>query len=123
MLMVNDKLSSENAIGIGRKGTIDHPLFLKAPFWTVDTLFFMTKFPDNDLLFLYALCQKIQWKKYDESTGVPSLSKSTINKIDVLIPQIDEQTQIGNLFNVINSTIASNQRVPFPTISPPKTDV
>ncbi|KJW13813.1 restriction endonuclease subunit S [Levilactobacillus spicheri] len=110
MLMVNDKLSSENAIGIGRKGTIDHPLFLKAPFWTVDTLFFMTKFPDNDLLFLYALCQKIQWKKYDESTGVPSLSKSTINKIDVLIPQIDEQTQIGNLFNVINATIASNQK-------------
>ena len=40
MLSVNDALSYDrDAIGIGRKGTIDRPYILKAPFWTVDTLF------------------------------------------------------------------------------------
>ena len=41
MLSVNDALSYDrDAIGIGRKGTIDRPYILKAPFWTVDTLFY-----------------------------------------------------------------------------------
>jgi type I restriction enzyme S subunit len=31
---------SDDAVGIGRKGTIDKPYILRAPFWTVDTLFY-----------------------------------------------------------------------------------
>ncbi|MEH7726932.1 restriction endonuclease subunit S, partial [Bacillus altitudinis] len=42
MHSVNDKLSDDDAIGIGRKGTINKPQLLLAPFWTVDTLFYMT---------------------------------------------------------------------------------
>lgn len=38
MLSVKKALSYEkDAVGIGRKGTIDKPYILKAPFWTVDT--------------------------------------------------------------------------------------
>ena len=41
MTYVNEALSkNEDAIGIGRKGTIDQPYKLYAPFWTVDTLFY-----------------------------------------------------------------------------------
>ncbi|WP_368895553.1 restriction endonuclease subunit S [Priestia megaterium] len=110
MLSVNDKLSDEDAIGIGRKGTIDNPQLLKAPFWTVDTLFYMTTKEKNDLLFCYSLAKKIQWKKYDESTGVPSLSKSSINKISVSIPTPEEQLKIGNFFKQLDETIAFHQR-------------
>ncbi|KIN35285.1 restriction endonuclease subunit S [Bacillus subtilis] len=110
MLSVNGKLSDENAIGIGRKGTIDHPQLLKAPFWTVDTLFFMTTKEKNDLLFCYSLANKINWKKYDESTGVPSLSKASIVKISVRIPTSAEQEKIGNFFKQLDDTIALHQR-------------
>ena len=75
MLSVDKSLSNIDAIGIGRKGTIDKPQYLSAPFWTVDTLFFMTPLKRTNLKFLYALSQNINWKKYDESTGLPSLSK------------------------------------------------
>ena len=41
MLSVSKALSADkDAVGIGRKGTIDKPYILKAPFWTVDTLFY-----------------------------------------------------------------------------------
>ena len=62
MLSVDKALSFYDAIGIGRKGTIDRPQYLRAPFWTVDTLFFMTSKKKNDLKFLYALSQNINWK-------------------------------------------------------------
>lgn len=109
MLSVNDSLSDTDAIGIGRKGTIDKPQLLKAPFWTVDTLFYMTTKKENDLLFYYSLANKIRWKKYDESTGVPSLSKSSIDKIPISSPVHEEQEKIGNFFKQLDDTIALHQ--------------
>lgn len=106
MLSVNKSLSENDAIGIGRKGTIDRPQFLKAPFWTVDTLFFLTLKHMNDLNFIYYKFQNINWKKYDESTGVPSLTKNTINKIRISIPQLNEQSKIKQLFTSLDNLIA-----------------
>ena len=88
MLSVNAALSYDrDAIGIGRKGTIDRPYILKAPFWTVDTLFHAIPREKVDLNFAFDSFQNIDWKKKDESTGVPSLSKTAINDIDVLAPR------------------------------------
>jgi len=110
MHSVNDKLSDDDAIGIGRKGTINKPQLLLAPFWTVDTLFYMTVKGKNDLYFLYSLANKIDWKKYDESTGVPSLSKNSIYKISINVPLLREQTRIGNFFKQLDETIAIQQQ-------------
>ena len=105
MLSVDQSLSSSDAIGIGRKGTIDKPQFLKAPFWTVDTLFFLTLRKNDDLKFLYNLAQKLDWRKYDESTGVPSLSKSNIINIEVATPTLSEQRALSHFFTLIDERI------------------
>ncbi|GEL90522.1 restriction endonuclease subunit S [Pediococcus parvulus] len=110
MLSVNGKLSDRDSVGIGRKGSIDKPQFLSAPFWTVDTLFFMTPKNKNDAKFIFDLSQLIQWKKYDESTGVPSLSKSTISNIPITVTKEDEQNKVSTLFELVDKIIAANQR-------------
>lgn len=114
MLSVNDALSYDrDAIGIGRKGTIDRPYILKAPFWTVDTLFYAIPREKADLNFAFDIFQNIDWKKKDESTGVPSLSKTAINDIDVLAPKHGEQQTIGQFFAAIDNLITLHQRKPF----------
>ena len=114
MLSVNDALSYDrDAIGIGRKGTIDRPYILKAPFWTVDTLFYAIPREKVDLNFAFDIFQNIDWKKKDESTGVPSLSKTAINDIDVLAPKHGEQQTIGQFFAAIDHLITLHQRKPF----------
>ena len=111
MLSVNDALSYDrDAIGIGRKGTIDKPYILKAPFWTVDTLFYAIPREKVDLNFAFDIFQNIDWKKKDESTGVPSLSKTAINDIDVLAPKHGEQQTIGQFFAGIDHLITLHQR-------------
>ena len=110
MLYVNDKLSEKDAIGIGRKGTIDRPQFLKAPFWTVDTLFFMVPKKKFNIYFVYCLSEKTNWKKYDESTGLPSLSKSTISKISSFTPPLKEQQKIGGLFSKLDRLLDLQQQ-------------
>ena len=114
MLSVSEALSySEDAIGIGRKGTIDKPYILKAPFWTVDTLFYAVPKEKYDLNFVFDIFQNIDWKKKDESTGVPSLSKTAINEIDTLAPKEPEQKVIGSYFTVIDNLITLHQRKPL----------
>jgi type I restriction enzyme S subunit len=111
MLYVDEKLSSDDAIGIGRKGTIDKPQLLRAPFWTVDTLFFMVPKNSSCLLFFYALSTKINWKRFDESTGVPSLSKINIQKINLPTPRSrEEQIQIGLFNDKIDNLITLHHR-------------
>lgn len=111
MLSVNQALSyDEDAIGIGRKGTIDKPYVLKAPFWTVDTLFYVIPRDKIALNFAFDIFQNIDWKKKDESTGVPSLSKTAINEIDILIPKYEEQQALGKFFYSIDHLITLHQR-------------
>ena len=111
MLSVNKALSyDKDAIGIGRKGTIDKPYILRAPFWTVDTLFYCIPKEHNNLDFINCIFQNVDWKKKDESTGVPSLSKVIINNVETAIPTFDEQQKIGAYFSELNNLITLHQR-------------
>ncbi|MGW7964448.1 restriction endonuclease subunit S [Staphylococcus xylosus] len=105
MLSVSNFLYEEEAIGIGRKGTINKPYLLKGPFWTVDTLFYCVPKNENEVQFLLNLFKTINWKIYDESTGVPSLSKVTINKINKIVPEFNEQQKIGDFFSKLDRQI------------------
>jgi len=95
MLSVNDFLYDGKSACIGRKGTINKPMFLSGKFWTVDTLFYTHSFEDCSPEFVYLLFQNINWLKYNEAGGVPSLSKNIINKIEVYIPTPQEQQKIA----------------------------
>ena len=107
---VSKSLSNQDAIGLGRKGTINKPYILKAPFWTVDTLFYLTLKPENILTFIYSLIQKINWLKYDESTGLPSLSKKNIENVLVYLTKLDEQQKIGKLIVKLDKLITLQQQ-------------
>ena len=111
MLSVDVALSENNdAIGIGRKGTIDKPYILRAPFWTVDTLFYCIPKYNHNLDFTNCLFQNVDWKNKDESTGVPSLSKVIINNIETSIPSYEEQKKIGEYFKSFDNLITLHQR-------------
>ena len=112
MLSVNDYLYDGESVCIGRKGTIDKPAFLTGKFWTVDTLFYTHSFQENIPKFIYLLFQKINWYKYNEASGVPSLSKVTIGKINIFIPKPEEQQKIASCLSSLDSLIeAQNKKV------------
>ena len=111
MLSVDEALSEdEDAIGIGRKGTIDNPYILRAPFWTVDTLFYVIPRDKYDLNFVFDIFQNVNWKAKDESTGVPNLSKATINEVETLMPKYAEQKKIGEYFSNLDHLITLHQQ-------------
>ena len=60
------------AILLGRKGTIDTPMFINEPFWAVDTTFVIQATSDVDMVYLYYKLILIRWKRYNEASGVPT---------------------------------------------------
>ena len=110
MTSVDEALSYDrDAVGIGRKGPIDKPYLIKAPFWTVDTLFYAIPKPDMDLEFVHCSFLNVDWKSKDESTGLPSLSKEAINETIALVPSFNEQSRIGEFFNDLDFLITLHQ--------------
>ena len=108
---VSEALSYDrDAVGIGRKGTIDNPYLLKAPFWTVDTLFYAIPKAGVDLEFSLCSFLNVDWKSKDESTGLPSLSKEAINETGIRAPSKAEQRLIGRYFSQLDSLITLHQR-------------
>ncbi|EPZ5904527.1 restriction endonuclease subunit S [Vibrio fluvialis] len=105
MRSVNDYLYEGKSACIGRKGTINKPMLLAGKFWTVDTLFYTHSFKNCIPEFVYLLFQNIDWLKLNEAGGVPSLSKVIINKIEVFIPEEDEQQRIVDCVSSLDELI------------------
>lgn len=107
----NTALYDKESVLIGRKGTIDKPYYMNTPFWTVDTLFYSELKNNIDGKFLYFLFQCIEWRKLDTSTGVPSLTSTTIHEIQRYFPSKPEQTHLGLFFRRLDSQIAESRAV------------
>ena len=111
MLSVNDFLYEGDSVFIGRKGTINKPFFYSGKFWTVDTLFYTHSFNKVIPHFVYGLFQRVNWNNYNEASGVPSLSKSTIEKIPIAIPSIEEQQKISLLLSLLDQRIETQKKI------------
>ncbi|MFT7034798.1 MAG: type I restriction enzyme S subunit [Cyclobacteriaceae bacterium] len=108
MLSVNDYLYDGESACIGRKGTINNPMFLSGKFWTVDTLFYTHSFKDCLPKYVYYLFQSIDWLKHNEAGGVPSLSKTNIYQIETLISHPQEQQKIAACLSSLDELIAAH---------------
>ena len=108
-MMVKLHLSAEKELSINL--TIIKAYYYKGKFWTVDTLFYTHSFDGVTPHFVYCLFQTINWLKYNEASGVPSLSKDTIEKIKVHIPQIKEQQKISRLILLLDERISTQNKI------------
>lgn len=90
---------------IGRKGTIDAPRFMDKPFWSVDTLFYTDVHHGYEAKFLFYVFMMIDWRSYNEASGVPSLNSKTIENIEFRMPPYDEQQAIAAVLSDMDAEI------------------
>jgi len=79
---------------LGRKGTIDKPLYYKGKFWTVDTMFYCVVNNMGITKYLYYFSTTIPFKYYSTATALPSMTQGDLNNHNIPTPPIQEQEQI-----------------------------
>lgn len=105
MAMATKFLFNKPSVLIGRKGTIDKPFYLDTPFWTVDTLFYTEIKKHIDTKWFFYSVAETPLKKYNEATGVPSLSRANLYKIKVALPPLPEQQKIAKILSTIDDKL------------------
>jgi type I restriction enzyme S subunit len=79
---------------IGRKGTIDNPIYVEEKFWNVDTAFGFSAKSKLNKRYLYYFCLSFDFKKLNRGTTLPSLVKSELLEIPLPLPPLAEQQRI-----------------------------
>ncbi len=102
-------LYDKPSVLIGRKGTIDKPRYQDTPFWTVDTLFYSEIGTSCSTKFIFYKFCLIDWIKNNEASGVPSQNAKTIEKIQISLPPLPEQTAIATALSDTDALISSLQ--------------
>lgn len=99
-------LWNEPSVLIGRKGTINKPQYIETPFWTIDTLFYSKIRKEYIAKFIYYKFCMIDWLRYNEASGVPSLSANIIENIKIMVPDNKkEQAEIAEILTDMDNEI------------------
>ena len=108
---VGSFLHDGETVCIGRKGTINKPFYYNGPIWTVDTLFYTHSFQSVLPRYVGYLFDSIDWMRYNEATGVPSLTAKTISNIKKAVPPMEEQRKIAEILGVWDEAIEKQSRL------------
>lgn len=106
----NSYLCPENSVIIGRKGNINHPIFMNEKYWNVDTAFGLVA-KEGILLpkFLFYFCDWYDFEKHNKAVTIPSLTKRDLLKIQIQIPSITDQQRIVSELDQLNELISLKQ--------------
>jgi len=97
----------ENSIIIGRKGTINKPIFVEEKFWNIDTAFGIIA-NEKFLLprFLFYFCQQFNFENLNQQLTLPSLARKDLYKILMPVPTLEEQKKIVGEFGELDEKIS-----------------
>lgn len=103
------------SILLGRKGTIDKPLYVKGRFWTVDTMYWTKIRANKSGRYAFYLSLTIPFEYYSTNTALPSMTKSALSRHLVPLPPLIDQICIAefldNEISKIDDLIAVQQRL------------
>ena len=103
----NDYICKAETVVIGRKGSINKPIFVETPFWNVDTAFGLCANSEKlNPKYLYYFCEKFDFEKLNTTVTIPSLTKSNLLNVEIPLPNLEKQKQIVELLDKITSLIS-----------------
>lgn len=102
------------AVLLGRKGTIDKPMYYNGKFWTVDTMFYGIPKKNANCKYLYYIAKNIPFERYATATALPSMTQTDLNNNTICLPPLDEQSSIANYLDKkcseIDKVISAQQK-------------
>lgn len=100
---------------LGRKGTIDKPMYYNGKFWTVDTMFYAVSNGNAICKYLYYHSMLIPFARFSTSTALPSMTQTDLKNNLICLPPLSEQRAIADWLDAkcadIDAAIELQQRM------------
>ena len=108
----DDYICKPDTVIIGRKGSINKPIYVDTPFWNVDTAFGLEA--DTDVLFpkyLYYFCVRFDFEKLNTTVTIPSLTKQNLLGIEIPLPPLAIQREIAYNLDKVSEAIEQCRKI------------
>ena len=112
MNYANNYICNEDTVIIGRKGTINSPIFVKEKFWNIDTAFGIEA-NRNFLIpiFLFYFTKYFNFLDLNKSTTLPSLAKTHLLQINMVVPPLPTQQKVVAYLDEISNKIEKIKQI------------
>lgn len=98
-------LCSAGTTILGRKGSINNPLYIEENFWNVDTAFGISAKENHSSKYIFYYCKSKDWSKLNTGTTLPSLTQSLVKSQKIYIPDLAEQRRIVSYLDSLSSKV------------------
>ncbi len=107
----DDYICEANTVIIGRKGSINNPIFVEVPFWNVDTAFGLVA-DERQILpqYLYYFCKHYNFEKHNKAVTIPSLTKTDLLEIQIDIPDLNRQLDVIEKLQKIEAIVGIREQ-------------
>ncbi len=91
---------------IGRKGTVGSVTYSAAPFWPIDTAFYVEDQSEvRDIRFTYYLLKTLGFHLMNTDSAVPGLNRDNAHAAEIYVPPLPIQKVIADFFQKIDDRI------------------
>jgi len=98
-------------IVVGRKGTLNNPIYVNEDFWVVDTAYAVLPKDNVHPRWLFYTLRTARLEELNEATGVPSLNRDRLYQVCVPNISFEEQVRIANVLDKMNIVIQKGEAV------------
>ena len=111
MSYVDSVLYDKPSVLIPRKGSLNNILYVKTPFWSVDTMFYSIPKIENVLIYVFKVLSKLDFNSLNVGSAVPSMTTDYLNSMQIIIPNKEILKHFEGELNLIEKyKISINQQ-------------
>lgn len=104
-------LASGPGVILGRKGAYRGIEFSRAPFFVIDTAYYVVPKTEFDMRWLYYAIKYHKLGEIDDGSPIPSTTRSAVYVRDFEVPPLPEQKAIAAVLGALDDKIELNRRM------------
>ena len=104
-------LASGPGVILGRKGAYRGIEFSRAPFFVIDTAYYVVPKSEFDMRWIYYAIKYHKLGEIDDGSPIPSTTRSAVYVRDFDVPPLAEQKAIAAVLGALDDKIELNQRM------------
>lgn len=95
---------------VGRKGTIDKPIYIEKDAWVIDTAYALHTVGSNYSKYLFYFLSTVNLLKFNEASGVPSLNRDYLYKMQIPDVHPKVQKRVSDILDLADVCIARTEQ-------------
>lgn len=94
----------------GRSGSLGKVQYIDSKCWPLNTALYSKDFRGNNPKYIYFFLQTMHLEQYNAGAGVPTLNQNHLQRLKIVIHDIDEQKKVADILSTYDNLIENNNK-------------